>query len=141
MMSRAVPVILLVGSLCGVAIADKPRGNVIRPKKVDAKVKGCQVSEPGKYHATEGDLIELEYTFPIFPAAMPKKLDRETDRGPIFPSKLGIRNLIVPKLIGTGTHIFYFEARHEGEGTAFVVIDGVKYEFRFKVSEGPKPRK
>ena len=137
-MSRAVSAILLIGLLCGVALADGPHGNVIRPKRVDAKVKGCQVSEPGKYQATAGDLIELEYTFPIYPAAMPRKVDQETDRGAIYPSKLGIRNLIIPKLIGTGTYLFYFEARHEGTGTAFVVIDGVKYEYSFKVSEGPK---
>jgi hypothetical protein len=141
MMIRAVSVILMIGLLCGVAFAEMPRGNVIRPKKVDAKVKGCQVSEPGKYQATAGDLIELEYTFPIYPAAMPKKVDRKTDKGAIYTSKLGIRNLIVPKLIGTGTYVFCFEARLEGTGTAFVVIDDVKYEYSFKVSEAPKKRR
>ena len=141
MMSRAVSLMLVIGLLCGVAFADGPRGNVIRPKKVDAKVKGCQVSEPGKYQATAEDLIEIEYTFPIYPAAMPKRVGVETDKGALYPSKLGIRNVIVPQLVGTGTYVFYFEAKHEGKGTAFVVIDDVKYEYGFNVLERPKRKK
>jgi hypothetical protein len=65
---------------------------------------------------------------------------RETDRGAIYPSKLGIRNLIVPNMVGTGTYLFYFEARHEGSGKAFVVVDDVKYEYSFAVEEGPKKK-
>ena len=137
---RAISTMLVVGLLCSVALADEPKGNVIRPKKVDAKVKGCQVSEPGKYRATAGDLIELEYTFPIVPSAIPMKVDLETDKGAIYSSKLGIRNLIVPNMVGTGTYLFYFEAKHKGKGTAFVLIDDVKYEYGFEVSEKPKKK-
>jgi len=138
MMSRAVFVILVSALLCGVALADGPRSNVIRPRKIDANIKGCQVSEPGKYRATAGDLIELEYTFPIVPSAIPMKVDLETDKGAIYSSKLGIRNLIVPSFVGTGTYLFYCEAKHEGKGTAYVVIDDVKDEYGFEVSEKPK---
>ena len=73
--------------------------------------------------------MTLEYTFPIVPTTIPKAVARETDRGAIYPSKLGIRNLIVPNMVGTGTYLFYFEARHEGSGKAFVVVDDVKYEY------------
>ena len=138
MMLRTVSTALVVGLLCSVARAEEPCGNVIRPKKVDAEVNGCQVSEPGEYQATAGDLIELEYTFPIVPTTIPKKVARETDRGAIFPSKLGIRNLIVPRMVGTGTYLFYFEARFKGSGTATVVVDGVEYDYRFEVAEGPE---
>ena len=140
-MSRAVSVMLAIGLLCGVALAAKPRGNVIRPKKVEAKVQGCHVSEPGKYSATAGDLIELEYTFPMHPDAIPKEVDVETDRGAIYPSKLGIRKLVVPGLVGTGTYVFYFDPRDEGTGTAFVIIDDVKYEYGFEVSKRRKRKK
>ena len=123
-----------------VAPADPRRGNVIRPKKVDAKVMGCQVSGPDKYRATVGDLIELEYTFPVIPSALPKKVGQEADKGALYPSTLGIRHLIVPNIVGTGTYLFYFEAKHEGTGTVLVVIDDVKYEYSFTVSEAPKER-
>jgi hypothetical protein len=135
MMFRTISAVLVVGLLSSVALAEDPCGNVIRPKRVDAKVNGCQVSEPGEYRATAGDLIELEYTFVIAPTCMPKQVAREWDRGAIYGSKLGIRNLIVPKMIGTGTYLFYFDARHEGTGTAIVVIDKVKYEYRFEVEK------
>ena len=135
MMSRALSVMLAIGLLCGVACADPPFSHVIRPRRVDADVKGCLISEPGEYRASVGDLIEVEYSFPVAPQTVPKKVDQETDKGAIYTSKLGIRNLIVPKIIGTGTYLFYFDAKHEGKGTAFVVIDGVKYAFGFEVAE------
>ncbi len=141
MFARAAFALLLIGLLHCVALADKtekPSGNVIRPKRVDAKVKGCRVSEPGRYRATAGDLIELEYTFPIVPTTIPKVVDREWDKGAIYGSKLGIRHLIVPNMVGTGTYLFYFEAKHEGSGTAIVVIDDVEYEYQFEVADALK---
>ena len=140
MMCRVIFAVLVMGLFCDVAFAQKIQGNVIRPKKVDAKVKGCQVSEPGNYQATAGDLIELEYTLPITPGTMPNVADRQWDKGAIYGSKLGIRRLIVPKMIGTGTYLFYFEARHEGSGTAIVVIDDVEYTYVFEVAEGRKKK-
>ncbi len=138
MLSRAVCVMFLISLFHGVSLADKPRGNVIRPVKVAAKVEGCQVSKPGDYRATAGDLIELEYTFPVVPGAMPKDVAREWDKGAIYPSRLGIRSLIVPEMVGTGTYLFYFLAKHEGSGTAFVIVDGVKYEYKFEVAAAAK---
>jgi hypothetical protein len=118
----------------------QPAGNVIRPQKVPAKVPGCKISKPGKYKASPGDLIELEYTFPVTPDAVPHDVGRETDRGAIYPSNLGIRRLVVPDMLGTGTYLFYFEARHEGRGAAFVVIDRVKYEYVFEVAKDPSAK-
>lgn len=114
---------------------ERPFPNVIRPKKVDAKVKGCKVSEPGKYQATQGDLIELEYTYPVVPEAMPDQVNQETDKGAIYTANLGIRRLQVPGFVGTQTYVFYFEARDKGRGIAYIVIDEVKYEYAFEVSE------
>jgi uncharacterized membrane protein len=70
---------------------------------------------------------------------MPDEVRRETDKGATYISELGIRHLIVPELVGTGTYVFYFEAKHKGKGTAFVVIDKVKYEYVFEVEE-PKSK-
>jgi hypothetical protein len=38
-------------------------------------------------------------------------------------------------MVGTGTYVFYFEAKHEGQGTAFVVIDNMKYKYVFDVAK------
>ena len=137
-MIRVIAAVFVFGLFCNISLAEKPEGTVIRPKRVDAKVKGCQVSEPGKYRATAGALIELEYTFPVVPTTLPRSVDREWDKGAIYGSDLGIRNLIVPRIIGTGTYLFYFQAKHAGVGTATMIIDDVKYEYRFEVEAGPK---
>ena len=138
-MTRHISTLFLVGLLLSsVALGEQPTGNVIRPKRVDAKVKGCQISETGEYQATAGDLIEIEYTFPIVPTCIPEEIARETDRGAVYPSKLGIRNLIVPRIVGTGTYLFYFDARDAGTGTAMVVVDDVKYVYRFEIAEARK---
>lgn len=137
MLSRLASGIAAVVLVCSVAQADEPRGNVIRPKDVDAKVPGCSISEPGDYQATAGDLIEIEYRFPIVPTATPQSVDRKWDKGAIYPSNLGIRQLIVPNMVGAGTYLFYFEAKHAGSGTAIVIVDGEQYEYRFQVAASP----
>lgn len=138
MLSRLASGIAVVVLVCSVAQADEPSGNVIRPKEVDAKVPGCSISEPGDYQATAGDLIEIEYRFPIVPTATPQSVDRKWDRGAIYPSRLGIRQLIVPNMVGAGTYLFYFKAKHAGSGTAIVIIDGERYEYRFQVAASPR---
>jgi hypothetical protein len=140
MMFRVISGALVMYLICSAAFAEELRGFVIRPRKVDAKVKGCQVSEPGTYQATTGSLIELEYVFPVTPLTVPKVVDREWDKGAIHGSDLGIRNLIVPRLVGTGTYAFYFEAKHAGSGTAIVVIDKTKYTYVFEVAEGQQKK-
>lgn len=137
MLSRLASGIAVVLLVCSVAQADEPRGNVIRPKDVDAKVPGCSISEPGDYQATAGDLIEIEYRFPIVPTATPQSVDRKWDKGAIYASSLGIRQLIVPNMVGAGTYLFYFEAKHAGSGTAIVIVDGEQYEYRFQVAASP----
>lgn len=92
-----------------IKVCEKPKGNVIRPRRVDAKVPGCFVSEPGHYKAAPGDLIELEYTYPVVPGGEPSEVHRETDKGAIYVSPLGIRHLIVPNLVGTGTYVVKYE--------------------------------
>ena len=137
MLSRVATAVALVVFVCSVVRAADPSGNVIRPRAVDAEVAGCKVSQPGEYRITVGDVIEIEYTYPVVPDAIPKTVDREWDRGAIFGSELGIRNLIVPEMVGTGTYLFYFVAKIEGSGTAFAIVDGVKYEYRFTVAAAP----
>lgn len=133
-MFRILSVTLALGFCGQPTSAAEHSGSVIRPQKVNARVKGCDISAPGKYHARVGDLIELEYSFPVTPLTFPRKVDRKWDKGAVCPSVLGIRNLIVPKIIGTGTYLFYFEARHAGQGTATVVVDGLRYDYDFQVS-------
>jgi len=135
MMFRMISGVLVTCLICAATFAEEPSGSVIRPKKVDAEVKGCQVSEPGTYQAVAGSLIELEYSFPVTPATVPKVVDRDWDKGAIYGSVLGIRHLIVPRLVGTGTYVFYFEAKHAGSGTAMVVVDKTTYTYVFEVAE------
>lgn len=72
----SVMVIVVAASACGSVLAvDGVKHNVLRPVQVDGNVKGTKISKPGKYRACVGDLIELEYSYPVVPGAIPKKVD------------------------------------------------------------------
>lgn len=115
------------------------KGTVIRPAKDKAQVDGCQVSKPGDYTATIGDLIELEYSYPVVPTAIPKKVDfKLTLIGAVANSPLGVRNVSTPKLLGAHTIAFYFEAKKTGEDTITLEIDGKGYPYNFKVMDKGK---
>ncbi|MBL8794532.1 MAG: hypothetical protein JNM56_11555 [Planctomycetia bacterium] len=115
------------------------KGVVIRPARDKAQVDGCHVSKPGDYQATVGDLIELEYSYPVVPTAMPKKVDfKVTLIGAVAPSPLGIRKVVTPQLIGAHTLVFFFEAKKAGEDTVTVEVDGKGYPYKFKVLDKGK---
>jgi len=135
-------VILVVDLAAG---ADAPqgvagvKGTVIRPGKDKAQLEGCHVSKPGDYEATIGDLIELEYSYPVVPTAIPKKVDyKVTLIGAVAPSPLGVRKMLTPQLIGAHTLVFFFEAKKTGEDTVTLEIDGKGYPYKFKVLDKGK---
>jgi hypothetical protein len=114
---------------------DGVQGTVYRPVQVDAALKGCQIAKPGDHHVCTGDLIELDYSYPIVPAALPTKVSfKQTLGGAIKPSPLGIR-LVNSTLIGASTIAFYFEAVKPGKETITILIDDKEYEFRFEVKK------
>jgi len=111
-------------------------GTVIRPAQEEAKAKGCKIAATGNYEVSVGDLIELDYTYPVVPDAIPKKLEhKQTDTGAVAKSPLGFRTVISPKLFGAGTIAFYFDAKKAGEETVTMIIDGTEYKYNFKVAE------
>jgi hypothetical protein len=111
------------------------KGTIVRPHQVEAKVKGCKVAKPGEYTATKGDLIELEYSYPVVPTATPKKVAyKVTLTGAVRPSPLGIRQ-VQSGLIGSHTLVFAFEAHQAGMDTVTLQIDDDAYDFKFKVEE------
>ncbi len=74
-----------VGSVllaCAVAVlattawaTDGVKGTTVRPAQEKAKVDGCRIARPGNYTVAVGELIELDYTYPVVPAAIPKKVE------------------------------------------------------------------
>jgi hypothetical protein len=109
-------------------------GRTVRPALDEAKVQGCKIAKPGDYEVTVGDLIELDYTYPIVPAAIPRKAEcKQTLLGAVAKSPLGFRTVTTPRLAGTGTVAFYFDAKKEGEDTISLIIDGAEYAYKFKV--------
>ena len=48
-------------------------------------------------------------------------------------AKIRILGKATPKLVGTGTIAFYFDAKKEGEDTVTLMIDGAEYTYKFKV--------
>jgi|SoiMethySBSTD1v2_1073268.scaffolds.fasta_scaffold156043_3 hypothetical protein len=141
MAARILLVLLcLIGvALPSTAMADGTEsvvGNVIRPAQEEAKAKGCKIAATGSYDITVGDLIELDYSYPIFPDAIPKKMEhKQSSSGAISKSPLGFRTVLTPKLLGGGTVAFYFEAKKAGEEAVTLIIDGAEYKYNFKVAE------
>lgn len=108
-------------------------GTVLRPVQVDAQVKGCKVSKPGEYTVTVGDLIEIEYTFPVTPETTPKRFEVGIGIGEeVKSSPLGIRRLD-NGLLGTRTIVLFLTAVEEGKGGASMNIDKATYSYQFNV--------
>lgn len=128
--------------LPGLAIIDLPargaegvHGQVLRPEKVDAKVTGCKVSQPGDYKVAMGDIIELEYSYPVVPDAIPQKVGiHVTSQGAVVLSPLGTRFAVTPQLLGASTIVSFLEARKAGEETVTLTIDNADYQYKILVS-------
>ena len=121
----------------GTSLADDAgaakRGWVFRPVTVKAKVPGCMVAKPGRYAIKVGELIELDYIYPVTPEATPTKVDFALQlKGVIVPSPLGIR-YIDTTLIGTQTIGVFFEAKKTGAEQVELIIDDATYVYNFKV--------
>jgi hypothetical protein len=128
--------IWMFGLLSMVKAVDGVEGTTVRPKQEEAKVKGCKIAIPSDYEVTVGDLIELDYSYPVVPATIPMKVDfKQTLLGVVGKSPLGFRQVVVPKMVGAETIAFYFDAKKEGEETVTLLIDGAEYTYKFKVTK------
>jgi hypothetical protein len=114
--------------------AEGVHGTVVRPRQVPAKVQGCRIAAPKDYQVKVGDVIELDYGYPVVPGAMPKKVSiKQTPGGAVDASPLGIRMVTVPQLLGASTIGFFLEAKAAGQKTVSLVIDDNEYEYTFTV--------
>lgn len=106
--------------------------NIVRPLMVDAKIVGAQIAKPGDYRVTAGDMLELEYSHPVIPAAMPKELSA-TSSEPNILSTDGAKTVVVPGLMGAGKKAFCFRAMKAGTSNVTIKIDGNEYHYSFTV--------
>ena len=126
--------------LAGASVVDAQIQGVndrtVRPEQDAAMVRGCMIAKPGEYAVQVGDIIELDYTFPVIPEAIPKKVNhKQTLTGAVRKSPLGFREIVIPLFAGTQTIAFYFDAKNKGEETVTLIIDGTEYKYSFKVEE------
>jgi len=129
-------VFVVAASVCGPVLAvDGVKHNVVRPVQVDGNVTGTKISKPGKHRVCVGDVIELEYSYPVVPGAIPKKVDhKQTLLGAVKKSPLGFR-FLKNGLIGAQTIVFFFDASKKGTETVTLLIDKDEYEFEFVVEQ------
>jgi hypothetical protein len=110
-------------------------GTTVRPTSEEAKVKGCHIARPDEYEINVGDLVDLEYSYPVVPTTIPQKVSvTSTLTGAVTASPLGIRTLRTPPLVGMTTIAFYFDAKAAGEETISLSIDDQQYTYKFKVA-------
>lgn len=131
--------VILAVATTPAAATEGVNGTTLRPAQDKAKVDGCKIAKPGAYEVAIGDIIELDYTYPVVPDAIPKKVDhKQTLGGSVVMSSLGFRSVSVPHLLGVGTIAFYFEAKRAGGDTITLIIDGEEYEYKFRVAGAEK---
>ncbi len=117
------------------------KGVVLEPKMVEAKVTNCKVTAPGPYKTELGALIELSYIYPVALApphnATPKEVRLVfAGAGPnaVAESKLGIRQVLVPGLMGGAQIKAYLVAEASGTSAVEFMIDKQAYRYEFEVS-------
>ena len=103
--------------------------NIVRPMLVDAKVNGAQIAKPASYSVAVGDRLELEYSYPVVPPAIPKTLTSESSDADVLVGKSGPKNVVVPGLMGAGKNAFCFHAKSQGNSTVTLNIDGKRYQY------------
>jgi hypothetical protein len=133
---RRASVCLLFVAMSGMSAyaVDGVNGTVVRPKQAKAKVEGCRIAEPKGYTVRVGDVIELDYGYPVVPGAIPKKVSiKQTVGGAVDLSPLGVRMVTVPKLLGASTIGFFLDGKEAGQETVTIVIDDNEYEYAFTV--------
>jgi hypothetical protein len=81
-----------------------------------------------------GDVIELDYSYPVVPGVIPKKVSiKQTPGGAVDMSPIGIRIVVVPAMVGASTIGFFLDAKDAGQETVMLVIDDNEYEYSFTV--------
>ncbi len=129
MFSAAISVSLLTLKALAVNGVD---GTLIHPAQEAAKVKGCKISKPGDYKVSAGDVIELDYTYPVVPGAIPTKVDYEvTTSGRVVKAPAGFRTISVPGMVGVETIAFFFDIVLNPDDKLILKIDGEKYTYNF----------
>ena len=106
--------------------------SIIRPMLVDGKVGGAQIARPGDYRVTAGDTLELEYSYPVVPAAMPKELSSTSSDTNVLSTN-GAKTVVVPGLMGAGKKAFCFRATNAGTSNVTIMIDGNEYQYSITV--------
>ena len=107
--------------------------SIVRPLMVDGNVGGTQIAKPGSYQITAGDLLELEYTYPVVPAAMPKELNSTSSDSNVLSADGTAKTVVVPGLMGAGKKAFCFRATNAGTSNVTIMIDGNEYQYSITV--------
>lgn len=126
-------VVAIAASLTNSGIAQVTPTRIVRPMQVDAKVGGTQIAKPGSYTVAVGDLLELEYSYPVVPAAMPKELNSKSSDADVLAGDSAPKNVVVPGLMGAGKKAFCFHTLAPGNSTVTLNIDGNEYQYSITV--------
>jgi hypothetical protein len=114
--------------------AQNSGATIIRPAKVDAKIEGTSIAEPGDYAINIGDLVDLGYTYPVVPAAIPKKLSfKLSEDGILQPCDPTVFDVVTPELVGSGSKTFCYKAVDSGRVSLTLTIDENSYDYSFDV--------
>jgi hypothetical protein len=134
--TKSLSTALLIVALSAIAAhaIEGVKGTVVRPRQVPAKVKGCRIAAPAPFTVAAGDVIELDYTYPVVLGAFPTKVSiKQTPDGAIDASPIGIRMVVTPQMVGASTIGFFLNAKQAGQEMVTLVIDDNEYEYAITV--------
>jgi hypothetical protein len=109
---------------------------IVRPRQAAASVVNCAMGQQGTYRMRVGDILELDYSYPVTPGTMPRTVSYvSTGMGAVNKSVLGFRPMVVPRVVGGSTIGFFFDAVQPGVDTVSVIIDGARYTYTVEVAD------
>ena len=132
-LSKFIVCAALVALFSNPVFAQDTSTSIVRPLMVDGKVGGAQIAKPGNYRVTVGDLLELEYSYPVVPAAMPKELNSTSSDSNVLSAEGNAKTVVVPGLMGAGKKAFCFRATNAGTSNVTIMIDGNEYQYSVTV--------
>lgn len=135
-LTKLIVVMAITAFISVPAFAQHTLGTIVRPLKVDARVSGTQIAKPGNYTVAVGDLLEFEYSNPVVPHAMPKKLDfRISDANVLDAIEPVVKNVVSPGLMGNSTKAFCFRAANPGTESLTLIVDSHEYQYSITVEQ------
>jgi len=125
-------VLTVIFSTGGQSYSQSGSNSILRPHLVDSNVSGAKISKTGDYVVQVGELIQIEYSYPVSPRFSPKEIKFQLTGMAIKTIGSEAKN-VSTRLMGSGRKSLCMEATKPGTSKLKLLIDENCYEYDFVV--------